>query len=87
VPIPGISDHEAVNGELCLAVKIQVPARRTVYMWHKAHFNEIRQYISNFSTSFLHTFSTFSDVDLLWERLCHECLKMIPSKLSPENCG
>jgi len=65
VPIPGISDHEAVYGELHLAVKIQVPTRRTVYMWHKA---EIRQHISNFSTSFLYTFSTFSDVGLLWER-------------------
>jgi len=86
LPIPGISDHEAVYGELSLTVKIQAPARWTVYMWWKADFNEIRQHISNFNASFLDTFSTSSDVDLLWEKfrdICYECLTMIPSKFSP----
>jgi len=67
-PIPGISEHEAVYGELSFTVKIQAPARRTINMWQKADFNKIRQHISNFSSSFLDTFSTSSDVDLLWNK-------------------
>jgi len=34
---------------LSLTVKIQAPARRTVYMWWKADFNEIRKHISKVS--------------------------------------
>jgi len=68
--IPGISDHEAVHSDLSLTVKVQAPARRTVYMWWKADFNEIRPHISNFSTGFLYT---FSDMDLLWEKLQGTC--------------
>jgi len=61
LPIPGISEHEFVYGELSLTVKIQTPARRTVYMWWKADFNKIRQHS-------VQVVLTFSDVDLLWER-------------------
>jgi len=85
VPIPGISDHEAIYGEIYLAAKIQIPTRRTIYLWHKADFTEIRQYITEFNLSFLNSFSTSSDVNLLWETvrdMCYRCLQMIPSKLS-----
>lgn len=57
LPIPGVSGHKAVYGELHLTVKIQPPARRTVYMLQKDNFTVIRQHICNFSASFLGTFS------------------------------
>ena len=85
LPIPGISDHEAVYIETMITAKYNPPVRRKIFLWSKANFQLISQYIHDFNLKFLSNYTHESSVQLMWNDLidmCSNCMDLVPTKFS-----
>ena len=79
--IPGISDHEIVSISTTVAVSHNMNQERNIFLWHKANFDSINDYISDFASTFLDSHDHNDSIDTLWDEykaLCATCLAMIP---------
>ena len=62
------------------------PTSRSIFLWHKANFNTICNYIDEFTQNFLNTYDHLASIDILWQEfksLCKTCLDMIPQAKAP----
>ena len=87
LPIPGISDHEAIYIESMITAKYNPPVRRKILLWSKANFQTISQHIQDFNSKFLATFSITHEppVQQMWNdfmNMCSDCMDLVPSKFS-----
>ena len=83
LPIPGISDHEAILLVSDITAKIQSSVSRKIFLWQKANFSHIKEKIQQFSDDFLSRYTTDHPVSILWNHfksLCNDCTTLIPSK-------
>ena len=83
--IPGISDHEIVSISTTVAVSHNMKQERNIFLWHKANFDSINDYISDFAiaSTFLDSHDHSDPIDTLWDEykaLCATCLAMISQK-------
>ena len=88
--IPGISDHEIVYTSAAVAVQYSKPAARKIFLWHKANFDVINEYIASFTNDFIRNYTHSTSIDFLWEefkRLCDHCLHLIPQKMTCTRFG
>ena len=86
LPIPGISDHEAVLVHSATLIDLPHPTKRKIYMWHKLNTDNLSSHFNNFKNTFLQSFSADTPVEQLWSAFksnCHVCLdNVVPSKYS-----
>ena len=85
LPIPGISDHEAVYIETTITAKYNPPVRRKILLWSRANFQLIPQCIQDFNLKFLSNYTIESPVQQLWNDfmgMCSNCMDLVPSKFS-----
>ena len=84
-PIPGISDHDtAIYIETSIAASRTKPPRRTIYLWKRGNYEEIKQELDIFSTFYFSQFNLDTPVNQLWSSIkskIEELIKNhIPSK-------
>ena len=87
-PISGlaIGDHEIVYVESFVKAPMSQCVKRTVYIWIKADFDNLRHNFAHFSSDFLNKYSSHTPLSQLWNEfksMCEECLKHIPVKPCP----
>ena len=80
IPIPGISDHEAILLVSDMAAKIQPFVLRKIFLWRKANLDHIKEKIRQFSDDFLLCYTTVSTLWNHFKPLCNICISLIPSK-------
>ena len=81
IPIPGISDHDAVYVESFITAKYRCPAKRKLYQWAKADFQLLSQVITEFTSSFTSSNTTTSCVQKMWndfKAMCMDCMELVP---------
>jgi len=83
--IDGISDHEAVLVSSTILAPCCHPVRRSVYLWSRADFDQIRQEIQSLCEEFTAVNSSSTPVNVLWNdfsSICNIGLNMVPTKLT-----
>ena len=84
--IPGISDHDIVSITTSVSMPMSKPTSRSIFLWHKANFSTICNYIDEFTQNFLNTYDHHAFIDILWQEfksLSKTCLDMIPQAKAP----
>ena len=85
LPIPGISDHEAVYIETMISAKYNPPARRKIFLWSRANFQSMSQCIQDFSLKFLSNYTIESSVQQMWSDfmdMCSNRMDLVPYRFS-----
>jgi len=85
VSASGISDHEVVLTKSLILAQVCPPAKRRIYLWSKADFNNIRQSIQSLCEEFVITYPPSTPINTLWNHfsdICTQCLNMVPTKWS-----
>ena len=83
--IDGISDHEAVfvSSYVLAPSGHRYPIERSIYLWSRANFDEIRHEMQSLCDEFIVTYSALTPVDVLWKNflaICNAGLAMVPTK-------
>jgi len=82
-PIPGISDHDAVYIKSSTTAQLSPPFNRTIYLWSRVDMPQLHQRADNLCSTFLSNYTSTTPITVLWEQfkiICHECLKVVPTK-------
>jgi len=85
IPIPGISDHDAVYIESSIKARYRKPVKRKIFLWEKTDFNLLSQVISEFVSNFIATNTVSSSIQRMWDDFrakCIDCLELVPYKYS-----
>ena len=81
--IDGISDHEAVLVKSYVLAPLGHPIERSVYLWSRANFDQIRLEVQSLCDEFINSCSSSTPVDVLWNNflmICNVGLAMVPTK-------
>ena len=54
-----------------------------MFLWYKANFNTICNYIDEFTQNFLNIYDHHASIDILWKEFNKTCLDMIPQAKAP----
>ena len=84
--VSGIGDHEFVTVKTRLVVPHKKPPRRSILLWKRANIRKLRQDASNFNRSFIESHKHETDINILWNYLKENLLKLmeanVPSKMA-----
>ena len=78
--LPGISDHNILFITSLLSVKINLPAKRKIYLWSKAKNEDIQNKASELCNQFAKLPINTLSINDLWQNfknICIRCLKMV----------
>jgi len=85
IPVPGISDHDAVYVESQIKARYKKSVKRKLYLWEKTDFNLLTQVLSEFVSDFNAANTTSSSIQQMWDDFktkCIDCLELVPYKYS-----
>jgi len=80
IPIPGISDYDAVYIESSIKARYRKPVKHKIFLWEKTDFNLLSQVISEFVSNFIAENTVSSSVQLMWDDIrakCIDCLELV----------
>ena len=80
--VSSISDHECVLTKSLILAQVCPSVKRCIYLWSKADFNYIRQFIQSLCEDFVATYSSTTPINILWNKfsdICTQCLNLIPT--------
>lgn len=83
--VGGISDHEVIITKSSILAQLCPSVGRRIYLWSKADFIHIRQFIESLCEDFVATYPSTTPVNILWNKffdICIQCLNLIPTKWS-----
>ena len=82
----GVSEHAAILFEITATITRAKPIKRKVFLWSKSNLTETKAEATRLTSSVLHTFSTDSPVEEIWQShktgLKSLVNKHVPSKMS-----
>ena len=85
-PLPGVSDHEMILTISDVQAKRLKPVSRKILLWNKADIQNIRNYLSTFSSNYLASVTINTPVEEQWRIISRHLTQtidnLVPSKMS-----